>query len=117
MLTHPLIRHLKEFRSPAKIGIPFPRRYSLIMSITAQKALLIVSKGAPFTVGQHEIPAPKAGEILVRIQATALNPVDWKIQQSGVYVETYPAILGTDSAGIVEAVGEGVTNFAVGDRV
>ena len=87
------------------------------MSITAQKALLIVSKGAPFTIGQHEIPTPKAGEILVRIQATALNPVDWKIQTYGWYATEFPFIAGSDAAGVVEEVGAEVTNVAKGDRM
>lgn len=53
-----------------------------------------------------------------KVIATALNPVDWKIKVLGLaFVEEYPAILGSDSAGIVEEVGEGVTKFKVGDRV
>jgi hypothetical protein len=53
-----------------------------------------------------------------KISATALNPADWKIQKYGpFFIENYPAILGTDSAGVVEAVGEGVTAFKKGDKV
>jgi NADPH:quinone reductase-like Zn-dependent oxidoreductase len=43
--------------------------------------------------------------------------VDWKIQQSGIFVEKYPATLGTDVAGVVEEVGEGVAAFKKGDKV
>ncbi len=82
-----------------------------------QKALFIPKKQAPFALGTQEIQVPGPGELLVRIQSTALNPVDWKIQVTGYFIENYPAILGTDSAGVVAAVGEGVTNFAVGDNV
>ena len=58
-----------------------------------------------------------SGEILVKVEATALNPLDWKIQAYGLIVEKYPAILGFDGAGTVVEVGEDVTSFAVGDRV
>jgi len=54
---------------------------------------------------------------LVKIEATALNPVDWKVQKSGVFVEEWPCVLGEDSAGTVAAVGKGVAGFAVGDKV
>lgn len=72
-----------------------------------------------FGLGSSGIPSPEPGEILVEIQATALNPVDWKIQDHdfGGIVKDYPAVLGTDCAGTVRAVGEGVTRFAIGDRV
>jgi NADPH:quinone reductase-like Zn-dependent oxidoreductase len=49
--------------------------------------------------------------------ATALNPVDWKMQKYGVLQESYPALFGEDVAGVVEQVGEGVTAFKKGDRV
>jgi NADPH:quinone reductase-like Zn-dependent oxidoreductase len=43
--------------------------------------------------------------------------VDWKVQQHGIFVEKYPASLGTDIAGVIEEVGEGVTAFKKGDKV
>jgi NADPH:quinone reductase-like Zn-dependent oxidoreductase len=49
--------------------------------------------------------------------ATALNPVDWKMQKYGVFQESHPALFGEDVAGVVEQVGEGVTAFKKGDRV
>jgi NADPH:quinone reductase-like Zn-dependent oxidoreductase len=63
---------------------------------------------------------------MLQILATALNPIDWKIREygpaifqgyDGVSINQYPIILGTDSAGVVEGVGEGVTAFKKGDRV
>ncbi|GJJ11937.1 hypothetical protein Clacol_006175 [Clathrus columnatus] len=87
--------------------------------MTQQKALILPKKHGEFEVGLVDIPTPGPGELLVKIQSTALNPVDWKIQVIGFFVDesSYPFVLGTDSAGIVEAVGEGVTNFKVGDKV
>ncbi|KAM6490710.1 GroES (chaperonin 10)-like protein [Amanita muscaria] len=57
------------------------------------------------------------GEILVKIKAVSLNPLDWKIQIFDFYVKSYPTIVGTDPAGDVEELGEGVTGVSVGDRV
>ena len=85
---------------------------------TTQKVLWLPEVGADFTLGEHEIPEPGPGEVLVQLQATALNPLDWKIQQSGFYmIKEYPAILGEDGAGIVRKAGAGVTNLTEGDRV
>lgn len=87
-----------------------------MVSLT-QKALIIDAKFGNFVLDTISIPKPGPGEILVKIKAAALNPVDWKIQKFGVFVETFPAIVGTDIAGDVEEVGEGVTDFQKGDRV
>ncbi|KAF7789614.1 hypothetical protein EIP86_000560 [Pleurotus ostreatoroseus] len=82
-----------------------------------QKALFLVEAKGAFAVQQTDIPKPGPGELVVEIHATSLNPVDWKIQAFNFFIENYPAILGTDSAGIVKEIGEGVTGFAVGDKV
>ncbi|WP_433747936.1 zinc-binding dehydrogenase [Falsibacillus pallidus] len=83
------------------------------------KALLLEEKGKvnEMKVGEIEKPTPGKGEILVKIKATALNPVDYKTGNGGNPNWTYPHVLGLDSAGIVEEVGEGVTNVKAGDRV
>lgn len=80
-------------------------------------ALFIPSRQAPFALGSREINEPGPGEILVRVKATALNPSDAKVQKRGIYVSRYPAVLGSDGAGVVERVGEGVTRFDPGDDV
>jgi len=80
-------------------------------------ALFIPSRQAPFALGAREINEPGPGEILVRVKATALNPSDAKVQKRGIYVSRYPAVLGSDGAGVVERVGEGVTRFDPGDDV
>ncbi|KAF8972281.1 chaperonin 10-like protein [Flammula alnicola] len=84
---------------------------------STQKALLLEKKLGDFVIGETEVYKPGAGEILIKVQSTALNPVDWKIQKYGGFVEDFPAILGTGIAGDVEEVGEGVTDFKKGDRV
>ncbi|KAF8450258.1 chaperonin 10-like protein [Boletus edulis BED1] len=88
------------------------------MTMTTQKALWLPNIGAEYTLGQNEIPEPGPGEVLVQLEAIALNPLGWKIQQSGFFmVKEYPAIVGEDGAGVVRKVGDGVTNLSEGDKV
>ena len=83
-----------------------------------QKALFLQSKFADnFVLGTAPIYKPGPGELLVKNKAASLNPVDWKVQKHGMFVEHYPAIVGVDIAGDVEEVGEGVASFSKGDRV
>ncbi|KAI0366166.1 GroES-like protein [Pilatotrama ljubarskyi] len=84
---------------------------------TLQKALVLPSKHGEWTVTELPIPDPGPKDVLVKILATALNPVDWKVQVYGFPVTDYPHVGGTDGAGIVEAVGQEVTTFVKGDRV
>jgi len=84
----------------------------------SQKALFLESApNGPWKVGTKGIPKPAAGELLVKVHATGLNPVDWKIRDYNVFVTKWPAVLGYDAAGVVEELGEGVTGFTKGDRV
>ncbi|TBU37976.1 GroES-like protein [Dichomitus squalens] len=90
------------------------------MSIPAQqKALVLESKFGKFALQTTDVPRPGPGDLLVKIEAAALNPADWKIQTYGILVNEYPVVLGADGSGIVIAVGEKISPeaFAVGDRV
>ncbi|KAG2146085.1 chaperonin 10-like protein [Suillus bovinus] len=82
-----------------------------------QKALILPKKRGNFQVGSRSIPSPGTGQLLVKVLSAALNPVDYKIQHTGIYVTHYPAVLGVDIAGIIEELGEGVENFRKGDKV
>ena len=65
-------------------------------------------------------PTPKAHDVLVRVCAASVNPVDWKIRSGGqrnIIRLRFPWILGLDVSGVVEAVGAKVTRFRVGDEV
>jgi len=64
-----------------------------------------------------ETPVPDAHQLLVRVKAIAVNPVDVKTRASKAQTETTPCILGWDVAGIVEALGPNCTLFAPGDAV
>lgn len=87
------------------------------MTTNTQTALLLLAKQGKFAIGSRPIPKPSAREILIKIQAAALNPVDWKVQQYGFAVKDYPAVLGQDIAGVVEEIGQEVTTFVKGDKV
>jgi NADPH2:quinone reductase len=80
------------------------------------RAIQALRAGGPEVLSLAEIeqPTPGPGQILIRQQAAGLNFID-TYQRSGLYPMTYPAVLGQEGAGVVEAVGEGVTRFAVGD--
>ncbi|HXZ64405.1 MAG TPA: NADP-dependent oxidoreductase [Streptosporangiaceae bacterium] len=62
-------------------------------------------------------PEPAGTEVLVRVLAAGVNPVDWKTRADGGRLGPPPFTVGWDVAGVVESLGEGVTRFAVGDRV
>ena len=82
-----------------------------------QKALVLPTKCADYIIRSVPVPMPSPGQLLVKIHAAALNPVDWKIQKRGAFITEYPVILGSDIAGTVEALSVGVEGFAIGDRV
>ncbi|KAF9001547.1 chaperonin 10-like protein [Cyathus striatus] len=87
------------------------------MAPQQQKALVLPAKFGNFVVETIDVPKPGPGEVLIKIHTTALNPVDWKIQKLGIFYEKFPAILGTDIAGEIEELGEGVSSLKKGDKV
>ena len=84
------------------------------------KALAIRRYKAPMEMVELPRPEPGPGDLLVRVRAAGVNPLDYKIRDGVVKVLTpysFPLILGTDLAGDVEATGPGVTRFKVGDAI
>ncbi|GHB04655.1 alcohol dehydrogenase catalytic domain-containing protein [Modicisalibacter luteus] len=84
------------------------------------KAQLIKSLGGPesFELTELPKPVPQAGQVLVRVHSTSINPLDYQVRR-GDYPDLVPlpAITGHDVSGVVEAVGPGVTSFVPGDEV
>ena len=82
------------------------------------KAIRIHAPGGPEALRLEDVetPGPKAGEALVRIEATGVNFIEIYFRL-GLYKAPLPLTLGGEAAGVVEAVGPGVTEVAVGDRV
>lgn len=86
------------------------------------KAVVIEEFGGPEVLHVAEVPTPEpaAGQIRVQVKAAGVNPFDGKLRSGAMeafFKTPLPAILGLELAGIVDALGEGVTKVAVGDRV
>ncbi|HET9157865.1 MAG TPA: zinc-dependent alcohol dehydrogenase family protein [Myxococcaceae bacterium] len=83
------------------------------------KAQLLERPNDPFRLVDVPRPAPGPGEVLVRIHASGVNPLDTKIRAGSAAHARHPlpAILGIDLAGVVEELGEGVSAFRPGDAV
>lgn len=84
------------------------------------KAIRVHQFGGPEVMKLEDVPDPKpaAGQVLVRLHAVGVNPVDTYVRSGGYTVNImFPFIPGSDGAGVVEAVGDGVKDFKRGDRV
>jgi NADPH:quinone reductase-like Zn-dependent oxidoreductase len=93
------------------------------MPASTSRAVRLDSFGGPEVLNIREVPAPQAGpgEIRVRVTAAGLNPMDWIMTADAGTAARFglslPAGFGTDYAGVVDQVGDGVTGFAPGMRV
>ena len=84
------------------------------------RAMVITDFGGTDVFEEREVDTPDPGptEVRVAVRATSVNPVDYKIRQAGEWANVSPPeIIGYDVSGVVDAVGEAVTDFAVGDAV
>ncbi|MGG2465024.1 NADP-dependent oxidoreductase [Streptomyces sp. RGM 3693] len=86
------------------------------------RAIVYYRFGGPevLSLGDIEKPVPAAGEVRVKVVSVGVNPLDYKRRYGLVeqhYPTTFPAVPGLEIAGVVDAVGDGVTAFAVGDEV
>lgn len=92
------------------------------MSTQTMRVIHVHRYGGPeqLTLEEKPRPEPKTGEVLVRIHAAGVNPIDWKIRQGlmkDVRPVTFPYTPGIEIAGVVEGVGPGVTDFEIGQAV
>jgi NADPH:quinone reductase len=83
------------------------------------QALVLHRYNGPLELTEFSRPTAQPGQVLVRIKASGLNPLDTKIRAGSAAHARHPLplVLGIDMAGVVEALGEGVTQFQVGDEV
>jgi len=86
---------------------------------TTMQAAVAVEHQQPLVLQDLPVPQPGPGQVLVRVLASAVNPLDTKIAagKGGHANQTLPAVLGMDLAGVVERLGEDVTAFSVGAEV
>ena len=80
------------------------------------KAVIARSKGAPVEVVEIDVPDPGPGEAVVAIQACGVCHTDLHYREGGINDE-FPFLLGHEAAGVVESIGDGVTEVEVGDFV
>ncbi len=90
--------------------------------LSFMKAFVLTRYGGPDAAAIQDVAKPAAGrgEVLVRVKAAGLNPVDFKTRNGLIkIIQPYslPTVMGNEFAGVVEAIGEGVTRFVPGDRV
>ena len=86
------------------------------------KAIRIHNYGGPEVLEYENAtrPIPQADEVLIRVHAAGVNPIDWKVRQGymkDLWPHKLPLILGWDVSGVVEAIGPGVSRFKKGDEV
>jgi NADPH:quinone reductase len=89
------------------------------MTLTHMRAAVLTAYGSPLQIGSVLRPTAADGQVLVRIKASGVNPLDLKIRNGHAAHARHlpPAILGIDAAGIVESVGPNVTSLKTGDEV
>ena len=83
------------------------------------KAIAIDRNGGPDVLTLHDLPTPqpKAGQALVRLEASGINYIDVYFRTGAYPAPQFPFVLGQEGAGVVEALGEGTTSLQIGDRV
>jgi len=83
------------------------------------RALILPEKGIDKlqVVDNHPRPVPNDNQLLVKMIASSVNPVDWKMAEYGIMIPSFPCVLGCDIAGEVVEKGSNVHNFQVGDIV
>jgi NADPH:quinone reductase len=108
---------------PTLNGIEIPSLFIINQGELAQmefmKAAVLTAFGDAEKFEIQTVPTPTlmANQVLVRVCATSINPIDYQTRR-GDYKELVrlPAILGVDVSGVIEAIGEAVTDFKVGDN-
>lgn len=90
--------------------------------VNTMRSILLPHYGGAAAAQVADVPTPVAGpgQVLVRVRAAGINPLDWKVREGHVrdaFPLALPAVLGIELAGVVAAVGPGATRFNVGDRV
>jgi NADPH:quinone reductase-like Zn-dependent oxidoreductase len=110
---------LRWIRSSVSVALPLPTYISSSQE-KLMKAVTITANGGPEVVRVDEVqpPEPAVGEVAVEVRAAALNHLDlWVRKGRRGAAMNFPHVLGSDAAGVVAGVGDGVTGVAPGDEV
>jgi NADPH:quinone reductase-like Zn-dependent oxidoreductase len=83
----------------------------------SNRAAFVEREKGPVIVRNAEISEPGEGEVLIKVDACAIQPADAKVAKLAMIPVDYPGVVGGPVAGVVEALGAGVTKVAVGERV
>jgi NADPH:quinone reductase-like Zn-dependent oxidoreductase len=99
-----------------QIGVPEQNKSQTM------KAVQIHNYGGPEILKYEDTPRPQPGEgeVLIRVHAATVNPIDWKVREGHMknfWPHKFPLILGWDLSGVVEELGRGVSRFKIGDAV
>jgi NADPH2:quinone reductase len=86
------------------------------------RAMVINGFGGPEVLQPEDIPmpVPKPGEVLIRVAYASVNPADWKCREGWLaqfFDYKFPFVVGFDAAGVIAGIGDGVTEYKIGDRV
>ncbi|KAI1849524.1 hypothetical protein JX265_013639 [Neoarthrinium moseri] len=81
------------------------------------KAAVVPEPKAQNVIRERSLATLESGEVGIKVTATAVNPVDWKMRDHSAFISKYPAILGSDAAGVIVDVGPDVSEFQPGDHV
>jgi NADPH:quinone reductase len=97
-----------------------PNQSKSTIEEVVMRAIAVSEYRADARLGEHSKPTAGPGQVLVKVQAAGMNPMDQAIA-SGAFSEampaTFPLILGVDVAGVIEAVGDGPGPYSIGDRI
>ena len=83
----------------------------------SNQAAYLDGKDQKLRIDSAEMPKPNSNEVVIKNHAIAINPVDWKIQDSGMFIKNWPIVIGCDVAGEITEVGSDVKHLSKGDRV
>ncbi|MBI3237086.1 MAG: alcohol dehydrogenase catalytic domain-containing protein, partial [Chlamydiales bacterium] len=83
------------------------------------QAVLLKANGdeSQFVMGEIPMPQPGFGQVRIRVKVAAFNPVDVKIRIGMFGPGVMPMVLGADCSGVIDALGEGVSELAIGDEI
>ena len=85
--------------------------------MASNQAAWLDGAGKQLRIAEAPMPKPGPDQVVIKNKAIAINPVDWKVQDTGFFIKNWPVVLGCDVAGDIVEVGDNVKKFKKGDRV